>query len=211
MVCFMTTKTFLNQFTSDFSPKEILECNFVPVSTRIKFDNEIQVMKCPLYSEKIIFALIGENSDEDMIYDELYKDPNKLIFLADMMTYAIVREKNIILLCSTNEMKTGYLKTLCKVISKIFDYPVIDYKKHRKNLDKFTYNPKRFAKNIKRVHDETLKLLYESENSREKAVKYMSKDEMKKELKKMGLYAKGMSKSEMKDMLNFYFVKRDKI
>lgn len=206
MICFMSTKTFLNQFTSDFNSKEILECNYIPVSTRIRFNDEIQVMKCPLYSEKAIFALTGEKTDEEMIYRELFKDPKKLVFLTDMMTYAIIEERNIILLCSVNEMKTGYLEILCKVISEIFEYPIIDYKKHRKELDSFSYNPTVVAKKIKKVKNTITKLLYQSKDNRNKALKYMDKKDMKKELKKLNMYTKNMSKSEMVDLLKFYFV-----
>ena len=104
-------------------------------------------------------------------------------------------------------MKTGYLRLVAKVIENTFSYPVIDYKKEREKT--FYYDPVIVAKKIKATEKYLLAHLLEDESNRKEAVKLMTKKEMKKELKKLDLYHKDMTKSDMKDMLQTFFVERD--
>ena len=210
MIYYLDTKTLMEEFTDEHSPSEILDCEFVIVSTRINArDKEENVIKSKLYSEKLIFALDSDDHYENfhMVKDEILKSPSKIYLIIKMVTYALINKKTIVLLCSKNEMKTGYLRLVAEVTEKLFEYPVIDYKKDREKT--FYYDPVVVAKKIKKIENEVTKRLLKDQDNRERALKLMSKKDMKKELKKIGLYSKDMDKSDMKDMLKTFFVEKD--
>ena len=88
----------------------------------------------------------------------------------------------------------------------MFEYPVIDYKKDRKK--DFFYDSVVVAKRLKFYEDSLIDFALSTEYGRRMALRLMNKKDMKKELKKIGMYSKTMSKSEMRDTLKVYFVER---
>lgn len=209
MIYFLDTKTLVNVFTKEHTREEILNAEFVIVSTRVYSKNEKNVFNSNLYQEKLIFSLDGDDSERDyeIVRKGLMTNERIVKFLIKLMTYVLIEKKTVILLCSTNEMKTGYLKLVSKVIENTFSYPIIDYKNDR--FKTFYYDPVVVAKRIKSMEKYLVDNLLEDELNRKEAVKLMTKKEMKKELKKLGMYHKDMTKSEMKDMLKTFFVERD--
>lgn len=209
MIYFLDTKTLVETFTKEHTRKEILDTEFVIVSTRIQSKKEKNVFNSELYQEKLIFSLDGDDSNRDyeIVKRGLIDNERVVKFLIKLMTFVLVEKRTVVLLCSPNEMKTGYLRLVAKVIENTFSYPVIDYKKEREKT--FYYDPVVVAKNIKATEKYLLAHLLEDESNRKEAVKLMTKKEMKKELKKLDLYHKDMTKSDMKDMLQTFFVERD--
>ena len=209
MIYFLDTKTLVETFTKEHTRKEILDTEFVVVSTRIQSKKEKNVFNSELYQEKLIFSLDGDDSNRDyeIVKRGLMDNERVVKFLIKLMTFVLVEKRTVVLLCSPNEMKTGYLRLVAKVIENTFSYPVIDYKKEREKT--FYYDPVVVAKKIKAIEKYLLAHLLEDESNRKEAVKLMTKKEMKKELKKLDLYHKDMTKSDMKDMLQTFFVERD--
>lgn len=210
MICYLDTKTLVNEFTDELSPGEILDCEFVIVSTRINASKtDKNVTMSPLYSEKLIFALDSDDYKEnfDLIKSELLKSASKMSLIINMVTKSLIEKKTIVMVCSKCEMKTGYLKLIADVIQDLFKYPVIDYKKDKEK--EFVYTPTTVANRIKKVEKIVTDNLLNDADNREKAIKLMNKKEMKKKLKKMGLYSKSMDKYDMKDMLKTFYVKKD--
>ena len=204
----MDTKTLVEDYTNDHTREEILNTEFVIVSTRIQAGKEENVFKSGLYSERVIFALDGEyDRDFEIVYDKIMKSTEMLGFIIKLMTFVLVEKRTVVLLCSPCEMKTKYIELVSNVIETLFKYPVIDYKKDKYKT--FHYDPVVVAKRIKKMSNYLADILLEDEDNRKKAVKMMSKKEMKKELKKLDMYHKDMSKSEMKDMLQTFYVERD--
>lgn len=209
MIYFLDTKTLVETFTKEHTRKEILDTEFVIVSTRIHSKVEKNIFNSELYQEKLIFSLDGDDSNRDyeIVKRGLMDNERVVKFLIKLMTFVLVEKRTVVLLCSPNEMKTGYLRLVSKVIENTFSYPVIDYKKEREKT--FYYDPVVVAKKIKATEKYLLAHLLEDESNRKEAVKLMTKKEMKKELKKLDLYHKDMTKSDMKDMLQTFFVERD--
>lgn len=204
MIYFMDTETLTESFTKDHDWNEILETNFVLVSNRIHYQKTDNIIHSSLYDEKIIFAMYGSKEDYNIIRNSIEKSDKKIFELIGIISKSMILNERFILLTTKSEMNTGYLKTLSEIIEDMFEYPIIDYKKDR--YKSFTYHPSRVGKNIKYYEDNVLKKILTTPIGREKAVEYMTKKEMKKILKKKGLYSKAMSKSDMKDMLKVFYV-----
>ena len=90
-----------------------------------------------------------------------------------------------------------------------FDYPVYNYKKYKKGKEKYRdidYDDviKKCNKVLKKAKKDEIDKKLSTERGREEYFNSLSKSELKKELKKMDLYQKGMSKSEMIDMLDVF-------
>ena len=200
----MDTETLTESFTKDHDWNEILETNFVLVSNRIQYRKTDHIMYSSLYDEKIIFAMYGSKEDYNIIRNSIEKSDKKVFELIEIISKSMIFNERFILLTTKSEMKTGYLKALSEIIEDMFEYPIIDYKKDR--YKSFTYQTARIRKNIKYYEDNVLKEFLSTSIGREKALEYMTKKEMKKILKKKGLYSKVMSKSDMKDMLKVFYV-----
>lgn len=204
MIYFMDTETLTESFTKDHDWNEILETNFVLVSNRIHYQKTDNIIHSSLYDEKIIFAMYGSKEDYNIIRNSIEKSDKKIFELIGIISKSMILNERFILLTTKSEMNTGYLKTLSEIIEDMFEYPIIDYEKDR--YKSFTYHPSRVGKNIKYYEDNVLKKILTTPIGREKAVEYMTKKEMKKILKKKGLYSKVMSKSDMKDMLKVFYI-----
>ena len=148
--------------------------------------------------------MYGSKEDYNIIRNSIEKSDKKIFELIGIISKSMILNERFILLTTKSEMNTGYLKTLSEIIEDMFEYPIIDYKKDR--YKSFTYHPSRVGKNIKYYEDNVLKKILTTPIGREKAVEYMTKKEMKKILKKKGLYSKVMSKSDMKDMLKIFYI-----
>lgn len=205
MIYFMDTETLTESFTKDHDWNEILETNFVLVSNRIHYQKTDHIIYSSLYDERMIFAMYGSKEDYNIIRYSIEKSDKKIFELIEIIGKSMILNERFILLTTKSEMNTGYLKTLSEIIEDMFEYPIIDYKKDR--YKSFTYDPARVGKNIKKYEDNVLKGILSTSYGRGMSLKYMTKKEMKKILKKKGLYSKVMSKSDMKDMLKVFYVK----
>lgn len=201
-------KTYINE-----EPKKIKDTQYVLISNSIRKNGK--------YKDQVVNAnnILLPKQDLILDYDD-YTSPSyqnayreyineRKPFLATLIKYAIEEDGIVILLCSKREKKYLYLDILKEFIEDEFDYPVYNYKKYKKGKEKYRdidYDDviKKCNKVLKKAKKDEIDKKLSTERGREEYFNSLSKSELKKELKKMDLYQKGMSKSEMIDMLDAF-------
>lgn len=206
----MDSATFMGVFLTE-DPKKILNAQYVIVSQNIshiesEFKNIINASS-QLYPNPNVF--IGSTSFKDKEFREKYESQldDAKAFLAALIKGVIEEGYTVIFLCTYDERKNiGYIKLLANYIISNFVYPVYDYHKYRKGKQSLArYNRKYVLKICDEIldnervkqHDNMLK----SKAGRKKFVDNMSKSELKRLYKKIGISCKYMSKKEMKKWL----------
>ena len=127
MLYYMDSKVFFKVFLNNESDKDILDCQYVLISYRIRAGN----------SRKNVIAYNGlfpgtdvlcysENEEE---FREMYYKQIKILksSLAILIKGSIEEKYNIIFMCSHKESKMGYLDVLADYIYEKFGYPVYNY------------------------------------------------------------------------------------
>lgn len=213
----MNSKVFFERYLKEEDIKTLNKTQFVIVSSRIRVSNQQKkkysciVKASELFPSNSIITDFGGSDDDyknSSGYEEAYFDQidDRKALLATLIQFAVENDQNVIFLCTHNERKYYYLPLLKKYIAEVFEYPVYDYKKFiDKKEKKIKYDKKDVLKICKKIQSKAKKEHLEKQLSTEKGVKdylkSLSKDELKKELKKRDLYTKGMSKSEMIDTI----------
>lgn len=209
----MNSKTFQDDFLSNERDKDILNAQYVLVSTRIrkgdgKYKNIIAA-STTLYPNNSALMKLTEDDIRSEYFEQL--DENRGL-LATLILGSIEKKYNIIFLCTKNESKLKYLKYLSEYVFMEFDYPIYDYKKYSYNkigiieIDKNKIIQK-CNKILKQLKKERSKELESTKSGRMKLAqefKSLSKKEMKKELMKRDLYIDDMSKKEMVEMFELF-------
>ena len=208
----MDGKTLIEMYINE-EPKKIKDTQYVVVSNSIRKNGK--------YKDQVVNAnnillprqdLILDYSDyTSPSYQNAYREyiDERKPFLATLIKYAIEEDGIVVFLCSKREKKYLYLDMIKEYIEDAFDYPVYDYKKYKKGKESYRdvdYDGviKKCDKVLKKAKKDEIDKLLSTERGREKYFKSLSKPELKKELKKRDLYQKGMSKSEMIDMLDAF-------
>ena len=213
MMFWMNSKTFQDDFLSNERDKDILNAQYVLVSTRIrkgdgKYKNIIAA-STTLYPNNSALMKLTEADIRSEYFEQL--DENRGL-LATLILGSIEKKYNIIFLCTKNESKLKYLKYLSEYVFMEFDYPIYDYKKYSYNkigiieIDKNKIIQK-CNKILKQLKKERSKELESTKSGRMKLAqefKSLSKKEMKKELMKRDLYIDDMSKKEMVEMFELF-------
>ncbi len=213
MMFWMNSKTFQDDFLSNERDKDILNAQYVLVSTRIrkgdgKYKNIIAA-STTLYPNNSALMKLTEDDIRSEYFEQL--DENRGL-LATLILGSIEKKYNIIFLCTKNESKLKYLKYLSEYVFMEFDYPIYDYKKYSYNkigiieIDKNKIIQK-CNKILKQLKKERSKELESTKSGRMKLAqefKSLSKKEMKKELMKRDLYIDDMSKKEMVEMFELF-------
>lgn len=213
MMFWMNSKTFQDDFLSNERDKDILNAQYVLVSTRIrkgdgKYKN-IVAASTTLYPNNSALMKLTEDDIRSEYFEQL--DENRGL-LATLILGSIEKKYNIIFLCTKNESKLKYLKYLSEYVFMEFDYPIYDYKKYSYNkigiieIDKNKIIQK-CNKILKQLKKERSKELESTKSGRMKLAqefKSLSKKEMKKELMKRDLYIDDMSKKEMVEMFELF-------
>lgn len=213
MMFWMNSKTFQDDFLSNERDKDILNAQYVLVSTRIrkgdgKYKNIIAA-STTLYPNNSALMKLTEDDIRNEYFEQL--DENRGL-LATLILGSIEKKYNIIFLCTKNESKLKYLKYLSEYVFMEFDYPIYDYKKYSYNkigiieIDKNKIIQK-CNKILKQLKKERSKELESTKSGRMKLAqefKSLSKKEMKKELMKRDLYIDDMSKKEMVEMFELF-------
>ena len=111
----------------------------------------------------------------------------------------------IVFLCGQREKKYRALNMLQEYMEMKFGFHMYDYKKYKNGKEKprvidESYVLKKCNKIISKAEKDAKTKQLKTKEGRSK----MSKKDLKKELKKRGLYIKDMSKSEMLDMLDAF-------
>lgn len=159
MLYYMDSKVFNKYFLNNESDKDILDCQYVLVSYRIRSGNSREniCVYNALYPESSV--LVADNTDlfKELYYKQLKAFRNNLAIL---IKGSIKNRYNIIFMCSKNENKIGYLKVLSDYVYDTFGYPMYDYKDYIKcrcdiidfNKDKVLKKCNKFIKKDKYNH-----------------------------------------------------------
>lgn len=210
----MHTKTFSTMFVKVEQPKKVLKAQYVIISTRIRkrgTDGNVVSMST-LFPSPVILSDYRLDIDSSFFKREYEKqlDAQKHQ-LAILVSTAMDIGKPIIFLCTPKEWKLGYMKILAEYIEREFHYPIIDYKKYKKHPWPVDPPDITLVSNIcdsvirkkqKAVRKEKMK----TKSGRMDLVNGMSKDEMAAELKRINLYYKDLTKTEMRELLELFFV-----
>lgn len=209
----MNGKTFLKEYINE-NPRRVLKTQFVIVSSTIrktgKYEDQVINMNSLMYpSMELIYDHDDYKNNSDYQYGYFSQLDECKPSFATLIKYAIEENGTIVFLCGHSERKYYYLNLIQKYVMEVFDFPIYDYKKFKDGKIKIKkYN----IDNVIDKCNEVLKSAAESQKENEMRTKRgrdniilnMRKDDMKKELKKRDLYVKGMSKSEMIDMLQTF-------
>ena len=214
----MNGKTFKKTFLKE-NPKKILDAQYVLVSSRIRRNGSserrnIINMSKQLMPSDCILADWRMDSDEYYFQDQYSKQVKGNLALLAIIVKGVIEEKyTVVFLCSKNEWKLKYLQFIANAIENYFGYPVYNYKKLKEGKIKSKSYNKDFVisqcdKYIAKERKKRRKKLMSTKRGRKTLVNDMSKDEMIRELKRLGLYTSDMTKKEMKDLLDYFFVDR---
>lgn len=207
---FMNGKTFLKEYIKE-NPRKVLKTQFIIVSSTIrktgKYEKQVMNYNNFMYPS---MDLICDYDDykNDPEYHQGYMnqlDDCKPTF-ATLIKYVIENNSTIVFLCSYTEKKYYYLNLIQKYVKEEFGFPIYNYKKIKEGkarIEKYDEDGVVCLCNeiLKNAAEEQMNKRMSSDVGRKEIISSMTKDEMKKELKKRDLYVKGMEKSEMRDML----------
>lgn len=207
MMFYMNSKVFEKYFLANERDQDILDAQYVLISCRIrvssdKYDNILNA-KNDLFPDPMVCNALDDDTFRERYFEQL--EQNKAL-IAYLIKGSIEEKFNIIFLCTKNEYKVGYMQYLSEYVLMEFGYPIYEYKKYSKNMTtdvdidiKTTIN---FCNRV--VEEAKQKSLdYVKDEEIHKDIKQLSKDALKKELKRRGLYKKGMDKYTMKELLEF--------
>lgn len=216
MMYYMTSKDFENIFLENEDDDDILDTQYVIVSSRIRSGGRYKNI---LSAYNILFptnnVIIEANLKKFKTAYIDYIEKNRLAFLASLVLACIEKKVNIVFICSKKESKLMFLEALAFVIYKNFDYPMYNYKEYvNGDISLIPYDSDKVAKKCKKILKKTSdlsninKLQKFNEKDKEGAIKYFKKNpkRLKKILKKKGLYTKSMNKYEMLDVLESMYV-----
>lgn len=210
----MNTKTFATMFAKVEQPKKVLKAQYIIVSTRIRKSgtdgNVVSMSK--LFPNPVMMSDYRIDLDPTFFSREYEAQLDKQKhLLAILVSSAMEIGEPIIFLCTPKEWKLGYLKIMAEYVNREFCYPVIDYKKYKKHP--WRVNPpditlvSNFCESvIKKKRKAVRKQKMQTKEGRRELVDAMSKDEMAVELKRLNLYYKDLTKSEMRELLELFFV-----
>lgn len=204
MIWYLTTKDLMERYTKR-SISSIEKTNYVVISSRVRItkdrDNVIQASQ--LFINGGLLRGVGMMEADSFLVKDNFKEyllgkVPPLAFICSMIECSIMENEDTVLICSPNEMKTGYMKIIADVIMDLFHYPVMPYPEVDVDFD--------LEDVIKRLiyYNENLKKLRESNMSPSELRNYiqtLSKKELKKKLKKLDMYYPNMSKKDMIEAL----------
>lgn len=213
MMVYMTSKVFQDIFLVNESDQDILEAQYVLVSSRIRRKdasktNIISAMNT-LYPNAHVYSALTDKDFRERYIEQLVENET---LLSALIKGSIDEKYNIIFLCTKNEGKMKYLKYLSEFIYMEFGYPVYEYSQFASGACHILkYDKEDVLKHCNRILKEAEKNDFEnkmqSEHGREaiiRAYKKMKKCKLVKILKKRDLYEDNMSKKDMIDTLTLF-------
>lgn len=213
MLFYMHSKTFFDLFIENEKIKDILDTQYVLVSSRIRLnnredtDNAITAINT-LYPNTKVLNQATVYDMRDAYFEQL--NSNKPL-LASIALMSLRDKKNIIFLCSKREMRQEYMNWLVLWFKEVLNIDVYDYRMFVadmliiKSPDKTTIDKcEKIVKKKKLKNRRDLKRTARGKEELRRNIKTMSKKEMINELKGYGLYIEGMQKYEMIEMLELF-------
>ena len=224
MVYFMDGKTLITKYLVDRTPDEILDTQFVIVSSEIVKGSftrgETEVLGSRVCNGSILMpdiAIILDHKDyEESEYAKAYiekLDHNKGL-IATLIKGYYELDCDIVFVCAHNERKYRYLNLLADYVkSEFLGFTIYDYKKtgplKRKSeelSDRELDILVMCDDIINDIKHDTFKKMMATRAGRRRWVQDLSKKRVKKELKNRDEYESGMSEADMKrallDLLN---------
>lgn len=214
MIFWMTSKTFRDDFLVNEKDQDILDVQYILVSTRIgtsSLEENIISVKNILFPDARVCSATDDDIFKERYYEQIEKNET---FIATLIKGSIEEGYNIVFLCSKAEKKMKYLEILSDFIFIKFGYPCYEYKKYSEGISPILkYNKDKVLskcdKLIDRAKEEKLKNNLKSKKGIKKILKSykkLSKNELKKILKDNSIYIKGMNKKEMIDNIKVFIL-----
>ena len=201
---YMDSKTFRDLFLNHEKDKDILDAQYVLVSTRIRQrDHQENVIKAtPLIPDSRVCSSTTDEDFKERYYEQLEGEKT---LLATLILGSIEEGYNIIFLCSKSEGKMKHLKYISNYAYLEFGYPIYNYKLYASGASELIeYNKDKVIKKCRKLIKIAKNNQYEknlgSEQGRKRIIKELKKrkkSDLKKELKKRNLYSEGMSRKDM--------------
>lgn len=218
MIITMTSSVFLDRFIHHEKPIDILEASYILASKKIirghTWENSSITMLRP--SSKAILCRednkkkklpIKNGKNEDYLavyYNELY---DKIGLISAMVEASISKDALVVILATdTEERELRHLKIIRDFILENFSYPTFKYDKKSDlhTLHEQVFNDDEIliiCKEWKKIVEKRLKksLFLEGEKGRRSYYSSLSKKELKKKLKKVGIENVSSDKAELID------------
>ena len=214
MLYYMSSKIFQDIFLNNEPDDSILNAQYVIVSARIRKRSgtdakNIIVANQLLYPNAYVYSELSEELARDRYYDQMEL---ALPFFASLTKGALEEDYQIVFLCTKKEYKgMPYLDWMADFIYKKFKFPVYEYLSFVAGCKLIDYDEKKVLKKCNKILKETSKKQYmknvQTPQGREiikKQIMKMSKKELKKKVKKLGMYHETLSKEDMRELLILY-------
>lgn len=208
MIWCLTTEDLMEKY-SKRSVKELEKTNYLIMSSRIRTtierDNVLNITNLFLNAGLLKGVGFNTESDSNLAKEEfknfLLKNPKGMSIICAMIECTVVEGEDTVLLCTPNEFKCDYMKTFCEVVYDLFAYPILRYPETAE-VD--------LSDVIKRLlyYNKTIKsflVTNANETDRTTMISRMSKKELRKALKKRGLYSDIMTKKDMIELLTEFY------
>lgn len=222
MIYIMNTKTFDKIFSKE-DPKKIEKTQFIIASKRIRKSKEEDsvIFMRNLVPPDMLLAdansfiyFAGEKSATDFFEKEYKKHLDKFRLTLAIIIKGVVEENlTEMFMCTYKEWNIGYMRVLAEYIEEEFHYPVIDYRKYKlkKKLPRVLDFSREEVISIcnKVIRKEMKKQRKEKMKTKEgtlEIIRNMSKDEMRRELKRLNLYSPELDKQTMRELLEDFLV-----
>lgn len=205
----MSEKTLVETFTKIMSYDDILNTQYCIISTKIRVNGKHQNVSSAsrLYpSASICSEYYYSKNDaefEDTYRKQLYDERGCVAIFASTV---ISDGADIVILYDESETSFPYIPVISSVIEDITGLPVYDFKKLVDKEVKYREYDKddairKINKIIKKTARNRYKMREATVEGRTRNVSEMSKSDMRRKLKDIDLYRKGMSKKDMKQRL----------
>lgn len=208
MIWYATTVDLMEKVTKR-SVEELEHTNYLIMSSRIRTsierDNVLNITN--LFLNAGMLRGVGFTTESDSVLakeefkNDLLKNTKGLSVLCSIVECSIIEGEDTIILCTPDELECNYMQVFAEVVSEIFKYPILRYPDEvRPDISEAIKRILYYRESIKKYA-----LSKASLSDREKMLSDMPKKELKKELKKRGLYSSGMDKEEMIEVLNEFY------
>lgn len=208
MIWYLTTEDLMEKY-SKRSVEELEKTNYLIMSSRVRTtierDNVLNITN--LFMNAGLLKGVGFNTESDSVLAKeefknfLLKNPKGLSVICAMIECSILEDEDTVIICTPNELKCDYLQIFCEVVSELFHYPILRYPATMElELEEAIQRLLYYKKTVKEYA-----IAQASDMDRMKMLGNMKKKELKKELKKRGLYSSSMGKEDMIEILNAFY------
>ena len=208
MVWYLTTEDLMEKY-SKRSVKELEKTNYLIMSSRVRTtierDNVLNITN--LFMNAGLLKGVGFDTESDSVLAKeefknfLLKNPKGLSVICAMIECSILEDDDTVIICTPNELKCEYLQVFCEVVEELFQYPILRYPATMEpNLEETIQRLLYYKKTVKKYM-----MSQASDMDRLKMLEKMKKKDLKKELKKRGLYSSSMEKEDMIEILNAFY------